>query len=633
MTYTTDSIQKLDFFSAVRKYPGMYIGSKDSDGLHHLAKEIISNSIDEYLNGSCDTINITLHKDGSLEIVDTGRGIPIGKKDNGKTALELCFTEEHAGGKFLNATGKSGYNSAGGMHGLGTKCVNALSDWMEVQTVREGQYEYILFEEGVIKKHNITKTNNDNHGLTVCFKPSEKYLEDTKFNSNRLKTLIREFSFLCKGLVFNYKDENNESNSETFISNNGLYDYIEYLNKDKEKICDSFYFENEDDTFKVEVAFTYNTSYGSEIKLYTNNIPQNKGTHLTGFKTALTSTFNSFAREKKWLKDRDENLTGSDYEEGLVLIINFKMIDPVFKGQNKEELSSSEGRTYVQKFSSQSLREIFEQNEKEIKKIFDKAISARKARNAAKKAREAARSPKKEKGLKAKMALSDKFIDCESKNPSERNLLLVEGLSAGGSTLEARNVKTDCIYMLRGKVISPLKQSIDKILANQEMSDIIRVIGAGFGNDNFDITKMNFDKIVITADQDSDGMDIELLLITFFFTYMRPLVEAGKLYRAVTPLYIITKGKEKIYLYSEEEFTNWKNSHAERYEVAHCKGLGEVSADVLKEICFEKQRYKRITVSDADEAEKLLQILEGKDVKPRKQYIYNNANRLGFNFM
>lgn len=206
-------------------------------------------------------------------------------------------------------------------------------------------------------------------------------------------------------------------------------------------------------------------------------------------------------------------------------------------------------------------------------------------------------------------------------------------LSAGGSTLEARNVKTDCIYMLRGKVISPLKQSIDKILANQEMSDIIRVIGAGFGNDNFDITKMNFDKIVITADQDSDGMDIELLLITFFFTYMRPLVEAGKLYRAVTPLYIITKGKEKIYLYSEEEFTNWKNSHAERYEVAHCKGLGEVSADVLKEICFEKQRYKRITVSDADEAEKLLQILEGKDVKPRKQYIYNNANRLGFNFM
>ena len=517
------------------------------------------------------------------------------------------------------------------MHGLGTKCVNALSKKMIVSTTRDGKCETIVFENGEIKKHTTEKSENHS-GVSVQFYPDSQYLEVVEFDEKRIQTLIREFSFLCKGLVFKFI--NKEGKEEFFLSENGLYDYLEYLNGDKEMICSPFYFEKEEGTFKVEVAFGYNSNYSSNVKLYTNNIPQYIGTHLTGFKTAFTSTLNSFAREKKWLKDKDENLQGSDFEEGQILVINFKMIDPVFKGQNKEELSSSEGRTYVQKFTSQALKEIFAQNEKEIKKIVDKAINAKKTREAAKKARDAARNIKpKEKGLKAKMALSNKFIDCANKNPKERNLLLVEGLSAGSSAVEARNEKTDCIYMLRGKIISPLKTTLDKILANQEMSDIIKVIGGGFGNDNFNVSKMNFNKIVITTDADSDGADIELLLITFFFTYMRPLIEEGKLYRAVTPLYIVRHGKEELYFYTEEEMDIFKATHKSGYDILRAKeGLGELNAKDLHKVCFKDQRFKRITISDAEKTKRLLDTLQGKAVAPRKQFIYDNAARLGFDF-
>ena len=630
--YDLNTIQKLAFFDAVRKAPGMYIGSKDTDGLHHLAKEIISNSIDEYLNGGCSKIKVTLLADGGLKVEDNGRGIPIGKKkDSNKTALELCFTEEHAGGKFLNATGESGYNSAGGMHGLGTKCVNALSDKMTVTSKRDGQIEFISFVDGVAKEHTTKNATDKNTGVTVVFYPSLKYLETIEFNSERLKKLLEEFSFLCKGLTFNFYNEKTKE-EVSYTSQNGLYDYLEYLNKDKEAICKPFYFEEEDGTYKAEVAFVYNDSYSATNKLYTNNIPQIKGTHLTGFKTALTLTLNAFAREKGWLKDADANLAGTDLEEGQLLVINFKMIDPVFKGQNKEELSSTEGRTYVQKFTTAALKDLFAYDEENIKKVFDKAISARKAREAAKKAKEAVRNNKEKKGLKAKMALSNKFIDCVSKKAEERNLLLVEGLSAGSSAIEARNEKTDCIYMLRGKIISPLKTTVDKILANQEMSDIIKVIGAGFGNDEFDINKMNFNKIVITTDADADGADIELLLITFFFTYMRPLVEAGKLYRAVTPLYIVRTGKEELYFYTEEEMDNFKSTHKGNYDVLRAKGLGELNAIDLHTVCFKNQRFKKITISDAKKTEQLLETLQGQAVAPRKQFIYDNAERLGFDF-
>lgn len=626
--YNADTIKTLDYFEHIRKYPGMYIGSKDINGLHHCIKEIVSNSIDEFLNGAGDEITIRLQKDGGIFIKDNGRGIPHGEHSSGCSILQACFGVANTGGKFDNATGETGYNTSGGEHGTGAKAVNALSTKLVVTTANNGLKELVEFSRGKFIKYK--KEESKENGLTVLFYPDSEIFETTKVDAEKLKKMIQEFSFLCSGLRFKFLNDIDET-EEVFYSENGLYDYLNYLNNNKPFLTKPIYLYEKEGQFQVEVILGYNSSYSKIVRLYTNNIPQEKGTHLTGFKTAYTQTFNAFAREKKWLKEKDENLSGSDLEEGQILIINFKMIDPVFKGQNKEELSSSEGRSYVQRLASKALKEYFETHEKEIKIIADKAIAARKARNAAKKAREIARKPK-AKGLKAKMAISDKFIDCISKDPSKRNLLLVEGLSAGGSTLEARNVETDCIYMLRGKIISPLKQQLEKILANQEISDIIRVIGAGFGND-FDVSKMQFDKIVITSDQDSDGLAIELLLITFFFTYMRPLIEEGKLYRAVTPLYIVTSKGKKYYLYSEKEFADWKENATGSYEVTHCKGLGEVSAAVLREICFENQRYKRITVSDVEEAKRLLDILEGPAVPPRKQYIYDNATELGFNFM
>lgn len=426
--YGLDSVKKLEFFEAIRKYPGMYIGSKDSRGLHHLAKEVISNSIDEYLNGPCNQIDVTLFKDGSLQISDNGRGIPIGmKEDSGKTAVELCFTEAHAGAKFLNNTGESGYNSTGGEHGIGTKCMNALSKRVIIVDKRDGKQEYLEFIKGEKVKHETTKTDAAS-GLSVRFYPDEEWLETVDFDENVLKKMIQEFSYLCKGLTFTFENEKTGKKIE-YQSENGLFDYLDYLNAGKDLLTNPFYFEESEDTYKVEVAFGYNTSYSSISKLYTNKIPQEKGTHLTGFKTAFTSSLNNFAREKGWLKEKEANLSGNDFLEGQILIINFNMIDPVFMGQNKEELSSSEGRTYVQKFTTVALKRLFTQREKDIKKIFDKAIKARKAREAAKKAKDASRNAtkKKEKGLKGKMALSDKFVDCKSKDPSQRVLLLVEG--------------------------------------------------------------------------------------------------------------------------------------------------------------------------------------------------------------
>lgn len=507
--YTLDSVQKLNFFDAVRKYPGMYIGSKDIDGLHHLPKEILSNSIDEYLNGCCTEIIVTLFEDKkSICIEDNGRGIPIGEKENGKTALELCFTEEHAGGKFLNATGESGYNSAGGMHGLGTKCVNALSKKMIVSTFQNGKIETIEFEYGSIQKHTIKDYfDKDKHGTIVTFNPDEKYLETTTFDADRLKTLIQEFSFLCKDLSFTFIDKSENKVTE-YISRNGLYDYIEYLNKDKEFLCKPLYFEKEEGTFKIEVAFGYNNSYSPTIKLYTNNIPQVKGTHLTGFKAAFTSTLNTFAREKKWLKEKDENLQGSDFEEGQLLVINFKMIDPVFKGQNKEELSSSEGRTYVQKFSTEALKELFVANEKEIKKVVDKALNARKAREAAKKARETIREAQKKKKEKV-VKFDSKLADCNSKNRKECEIYITEGDSASGNLKMARNNLTQAVMPVRGKILNTQKATLAQIQKNAEIMTMIDAFGLTIDAKTMTVTykpeDLRYGKIIIMSDADVDG--------------------------------------------------------------------------------------------------------------------------------
>ena len=629
--YKATDIKSLDYFEHIRKYPGMYIGSKDAKGLLHCVKEILSNSIDEYLNGAGSTITVELLKNNGIRITDDGRGIPHGKHSSGCSTLQACFGIANTGGKFDNATGQTGYNTSGGEHGTGGKAVNALSKKMIVTTSREGLKEIVEFSKGQFISHSEEKIDPSITGTSVEFYPDSTVLETIVFDITAIRAMIQEFSFLCKGLKFIFITE--DGKTEEFYSEHGLFDFMTYLNKDKNLITSPIYFEQEEDKFKLEVAIAYNSSYSSTVKLYTNNIPQEKGTHLTGFKTAWTAGLNTFARENKLLKEKETNLTGSDYEEGMVLILNFKMIDPVFKGQNKEELSSSEGRTYVQKLTSAAMKELFFTNKKDLKTIVDKALNARKARAAAKKARDAVREPKKkETGLRASLALSNKFIDCTSKDPKERKLFILEGVSAGAAAIEARNPKTDCIYLLRGKILSPLKSDATKLLQNQEISDLVRIIGGGFGS-TFDVNKMNFDKIVIFSDSDSDGDQICLLLMGLFYTYMKDLVLAGKLYRGAAPLYTLTKGKEEHLFYTDKEYRNWqaKNSTS-GYTVLRGKGTGEMNPDDLHRLCFNSERFKRFVVDDPEETDALLAILLGPAVPPRKQYIYDNATELGFHF-
>lgn len=636
--YNLESVQKLDFFSAVRKYPGMYIGSKDTDGLHHLIKEILSNSIDEYLNGSCNKIDVTLFNDGSIKIKDNGRGIPIGKKaGEKKSALELCFTEEHAGGKFLNATGTSGYNSAGGMHGLGTKCVNALSDKMFIINQRDGQIEELNFENGVCTKHTTTKTNDKETGLIVQFYPSLKYLETIDFDADRIKKQLEEFSFLCKGLTFTFYNEKTKEEVK-YNSENGLYDYLNYLTKDKKMICKPFYFEQEDGTYKVEVAFGYNTNYSSVVKLYTNNIPQEKGTHLTGFKTAFTMSLNNFAKEKKWLKDKDANLTGADLDEGQLLVINFKMIDPVFKGQNKEELSSTEGRTYVQRFTSDALKDLFAINEKEVKIIFDKAVSARKAREAAKKAREAARADKKEKKNKL-LALPTKLVDANSKDRAACELFISEGDSAAGGLVEARDPKIHGIFPIRGKLINLYKNSTEKVLANAEVNNLKKALGLDVdsrtGKLVYDVNKLRYGKIFTACDADSDGQAIKNLILTCLWTICPELILNGHVWITIPPLYKITEGKDTyIYLKDDEELEAYKSSHVgKKYQLARHKGLGEQDASELGPAILDPatRNVKQIIVPNKDAADELFETLMGTKVPPRRAWLLEHSEEANDN--
>lgn len=606
----------------------MYCGSVGPEGVKQITLEIISNAIDEYLNGYCTHCAIWVHNDNSVCVEDDGRGVPFGKAADGSETLENIFTKLHTGGKFDNA-GQAGYNTSGGMNGVGAKATNALSEWFWVSSTRNGQTALMEFQKGKRKSYSITTQDKTKHGTTISFLPDKTiFKQSIELDYNALRNQLQELAYLSPGLIFEFKYK--DKPSEIITSKRGILDYIDDLNKKKKVLTSTFYAETLDGKVGVKLALNYNDSYSDTYKLYTNSIPNSGGTHLTGFRTALTQSINQYARDNKLLKDKDENVTGEELKEGLTLVLSFIMPDPVFSGQTKDVLTSGEARTIVQRLVSQELDTWLASNPKDAKAIIGKALEARKAREAAKKAKEAVRQPK-EKGLKAKLQLSNKFIDCISKKPEERNLLLVEGLSAGSAAVEARNTKTDCIYMLRGKTISPLKTEVSKIIANQEMSDIIKVIGAGFDK-NFDINRMNFNKIVITSDQDADGFSIELLLITFFYTYMRPLIEHGKLYRAVTPLYIVRKGKEEKYFYTEDEITKWKVTAGPGWDILRAKGLGELNATDLKKVCFENERFKRITISDAQKTTDLLNTLMGPSADLRKKYIYENATRLGFNF-
>lgn len=491
--YTADSIQKLDFFDAVRKAPGMYIGSRDADGLQHLVKEIVSNSVDEFLNSNCNEIRVNINDDGSLTVKDNGRGIPYGKKGD-LTALEMCFTQEHAGGKFLNATGQSGYNSAGGMHGLGTKCVNALSDKMIVKSYVNNKVETIEFINGVVNKH--TYEDGIGVGLSVQFYPSSKYLEETKFDADRIRTMLREFSFLNQKLKFIFND------NEIFYSDRGLYDYLNYLNGKHEYLIEPLYFNKADGSFQIEGAVGYNKSYSNITRLYTNSIPQEKGTHLTGFRTAWTTVLNNYARSKKWLKEKEDNLSGNDLAEGQLLVLNFKMIDPVFKGQNKEELSSTEGRTYVQRLASEAINDYCITHEKDVKLIIDKALSARRAREAAQKARDAARNTTTRKN--STLNLPTKLVDAWGKDRKKCELMISEGDSAAGGLVGARDSETQAIFPIRGKILNLFKNTSEKAFANQEVNNIIKALGLALDPKThkltYDINKLRYGKIILCCD-------------------------------------------------------------------------------------------------------------------------------------
>lgn len=622
--YTADSIKSLKPMEHIRARFGMYIGSNGEDGLHHILLEIISNAIDEYLNGSGDRIVVKLYDDNSVSVKDNARGIPQGKMDDGNPILQNIFGKTNTGGKYDNE-GNSGYNTSGGLNGIGAKATNALSERFIAVSAREGITETVVFEKGEFISFDSRKTgsNDFKQGTFVKFKPDATIFETVDYNVSRLKNTLRELSYLCRGLTFELWQEDNKL--EEYYSENGLLDYVNYLNKDKKSLLsEPFYVNSQEGTSGLEVALMYNDSYSDLVKLYSNNIPNTGGTHLTGFRTALTRTINEYARDKKLLKDSEDNFTGEDLKEGQLLVINLKMIAPVYQGQNKEVLTSSEGRTIAEKLAAKELRVWLESNPNDAKAIVNKALLTRKAREAAKRAREATRK-------KAMSVLSSvlpgKLADCSSKKVEECELLLTEGNSAGGSAKQARDRNTQAVLPLRGKVLNTYKTDKSSMLKNTEIQDIISAIGCGFG-ENFDLNKRRYDKIIILTDADSDGGHIRVLLLTLFYKYMRPLIENGNVYAALPPLYIAKKGKEVMYFQDDEDLSKYQKENPNvKLEVHYLKGLGEMDAEDLANTTMdkEKRRLKRITIDDVKKANMAFEVLMGSSVGPRKEFIENNA--------
>lgn len=630
--YSANTIESLDYFEHIRRYPGMYIGSKDINGLHHCIKEIISNSIDEYLNGAGSEIIIKIQQDGGIYIKDNGRGIPHGEHEKGVSVLQACFGIQNTGGKFNNATGETGYNTSGGEHGTGGKAVNALSTKMIVTTAREGIKEIVEFSKGQFISHKEEKSNEQ--GTSVLFYPDAEIFETVTVDINKLRTMIREFSYLCKGLNFIYIT----NKEERFYSEKGLYDYLDYLSTGKDSICEPIYLYEEDKSFTVEAAIGYINGYSGLTKIYTNNIPQEKGTHLTGFKTAWTSTLNQFAREKKWLKDKDENLTGSDFEEGQILILNFKMIDPVFKGQNKEELSSSEGRTYVQKLITLALKNYLIYNEKNIKIIIDKALDARKAREAAKKARDAARNKTKKKEKVVKF--DSKLADCSSKDRQKCEIFITEGDSASGGMKLARDNSYQAILPVRGKILNCQKATIAQIQKNAEIMTMLEAFGLEIDVKSMKViyneSDLRYGSIIIASDADVDGAHIKNLFYTFIWNFAPELIINGHIYASQPPLYKVTFAGNKGYKYikNDEELEKFREANkGTKYEVGRMKGLGEMDPEELEETMLnpDNRIIKQITMEDMGKTKRLFEDLMGDKVLPRKEYIEKHSEETYYN--
>lgn len=621
--YGANQIQILEGLEAVRKRPGMYIGSTSSRGLHHLVYEVVDNSIDEALAGYCTHVEVTIHKDNSITVTDNGRGIPVDMHESGKPAVEVVLTVLHAGGKF----GGSGYKVSGGLHGVGVSVVNALSSYMDVRVKRDGKIYAISFEKGVTKEplHVIGETTET--GTYVHFLPDSEIFDETVYDYDTLKHRLRELSFLNRGITITLSDERGEElRKEVFYFEGGISSFVEHLNRNKEVINpEPVYFNGTKDTTVVEIALQYNTSYSENIYSFVNNInTEEGGTHLAGFKSALTRAANDFARRQGIIKNNDDNLQGEDIREGLTCVISIKLREPQFEGQTKTKLGNSEVRGIVDSIVTEGLSEYFEENPVISKKIIEKSIMASRAREAARKARELTRR----KNALEVSSLPGKLADCSVKDPEQAEIYLVEGDSAGGSAKQGRDRRFQAILPLRGKILNVEKARLDKVLNNEEIRTMITAFGSGIGEE-FDITKRRYGKIIIMTDADVDGAHIRTLLLTFFYRYMKPLIENGHVYIAQPPLYQIRKGKSHWYTYSDEELAQKLDEIGrDGITVQRYKGLGEMNPEQLWETTMdpEKRTVLQVNLREAEEADAIFTILMGDKVEPRRRFIEEHAS-------
>ncbi|WP_276836446.1 DNA topoisomerase (ATP-hydrolyzing) subunit B [Megasphaera stantonii] len=628
VNYGAEQIQVLEGLEAVRKRPGMYIGSTSLRGLHHLVYEVVDNSIDEALAGYCTHIEVTIEVDNSITVVDNGRGIPVAMHKIGKPAVEVVLTVLHAGGKF----GGDGYPISGGLHGVGISVVNALSLWTKVEVKRDGYLWNISFARGLtaepLKKIRPMERSEET-GTKVSFKPDADIFPDTTYDFDTLKTRLRELAFLNKGLHITLTDKRGEGRSEVYCYEGGLTSFVEFLNENKEAVNPTVItLEGEKNKVLVDIAMQYNDGYSENILTFVNDIfTEEGGTHLSGFRSGLTRTINDYGRTAGLLKDKEENLSGEDVREGLTAIVSVKVREPQFEGQTKTKLGNSEVKGIVDNIVSDGLKEFFEEHPGEAKSIVNKAISAARARQAARHARDLTRR----KNALEISSLPGKLADCSEKNAAMTEIYLVEGDSAGGSAKQGRDRKFQAILPLRGKIINVEKARLDKILANEEIRSMITAFGTGIGEE-FDISKRRYDKIIIMTDADVDGAHIRTLLLTFFYRFMKPLITEGHIYIAQPPLYQVRKGKQVWYYYTDEAM-NAKLDELGRDSsvvVQRYKGLGEMNPEQLWETTMDPQNRTMLQVhlEDAVEADRIFSVLMGDKVEPRRQFIQENAKKV-----
>ena len=628
--YGADQIQILEGLEAVRKRPGMYIGSTSARGLHHLVYEIVDNAVDEALAGYCDSIEVFINEDNSITVVDDGRGIPVDiQKKAGIPAVEVVFTILHAGGKF----GNGGYKVSGGLHGVGASVVNALSEWLEVQVYRDGNVYQQRYERGrtMYPLKIVGTCSPDQHGTRVSFLPDKEIFEETVFDYDTLKMRLRETAFLTKNLKIVLHDEREEKHEHTFHYEGGIKEFVSYLNKGKTPLYENvLYCEGTKDGVYVEVSMQHNDSYTENIYTFVNNINTPEGgTHLTGFKNALTKTFNDYARKNKLLKENEDSLSGEDIREGLTAIVSVKVEEPQFEGQTKQKLGNSEARGAVDNIVSEQLTYYLEQNPTAAKAMCEKSIMAQRARAAARKARDLTRRKSALEG----MALPGKLADCSDKNPENCEIYIVEGDSAGGSAKTARSRATQAILPLRGKILNVEKARMDKVYANAEIKAMITAFGTGI-HDDFDISKLRYHKIIIMTDADVDGAHISTLLLTFIYRFMPGLIKQGYVYLAQPPLYKIEKNKRVWYAYSDEELNSilMDIGRDNSNKIQRYKGLGEMDAEQLWETTMDPERriLLRVTMDEetTSEVDLTFTTLMGDQVEPRREFIENNAKKV-----